>query len=352
MSQAPRQHSKKPQHRNVQANVACATPPESIHPAPRVPHRATRSVSRALGVQRSHLPSALEIYSRRRVDRTTSVQTEDRSGSAISKPRKRFRKKVSSIFANNTELKKRVEKLFIDISHEELLALAAAPVQPRRFAAKPDTCPLKLPDKALKMLETIANSDEAAAARRRMKNHEGFKVNASKVWGMEKVEEVRKRISSCSPISVQSFEKVFDLAGGKENSLETSTENGSRRNVEPPKRLSVKWFEEDARINGLKSEKPLDRIGIPAVLRKHARRNERGYRIDGRPRAPGGRALKRTRTTTQRRVTPRSADAFQMLVQVATQQNCSEKARLMYEYPDEKGDEIVRSLKKRKLRSS
>lgn len=352
MSQAPQQTSKKPHNRKGQPNVVCADPPKSIQPAPRVPYRATRSFSRALGGQRSHLPSALEIYSSRRVNRSMPAETGDRKASVITKPRKRFRKKVSSIFANNTDLKRRVEKLFIDISHEELLALAAAPVQPRRVVGRPDRCPVKIPDKALQMLETIANSEEAAAARRRMRNHEGFRLNASKVWGAEKVEEVRKCIASCTPINAHSFEKVFDLAEGKENVLAADAESDNRRRIKAPKRLSVKWFEEDARVNGTKAEKPLGRVGVPAVLRKHARRNERGYRVDGRPSAQGARGLKRHKPMEQGPITPGSADAFQMLVQVATQQNCSEKARLMYEYPDEKGDDIVRSLKKRKLPSS
>ncbi|KAI0567182.1 hypothetical protein FGB62_4g241 [Gracilaria domingensis] len=329
------------------------SPPPSVAP---LSSRSSHPSSR-LERPRSRLRSKLDVFSRRRLDNSALEPNQDRSGSVISKPRKRFRKKVSSIFADNTELKKRVERLFLDVGTEELLTMAAAPVQPWKGTPREDTCTLQVSKEALDMLGTISSSKEAAESRKRMQDHPQFLANAAKIWGEDGVPRVRRHISESKPISFQAFVNVLELTEEKENSPPPTEAKDNIGNViVPPKRLSAQWFVEYGRKNAVKQRKPINRFGLPAILRKNARRNERGYRIDGRPRSYTVQAMRRTRKAGQLRVTPRSNDAFQMLVEVATEQNAGEKRKRslghLLEYADDRNDTLPKNMKKKKLRSN
>ncbi|CAN8072730.1 unnamed protein product [Agarophyton chilense] len=322
-------------------------PPSPVPPIP--PSSSTPRPSSKVGRPLLNISSKPEVLNRRRTD----IGPSDRLGSGIQKPRKRFRKKVSSIFADNTDLKKRVEKLFLDVSTEELLELAAAPVQPSQCTSRTETCTLEVSKEALEMLNNLSSSKEAAESKMRMHNHPQLLENAVRIWNVDGVHKVRKHIADNSPISFPSFVRVFGLGEGKENTpLPTEEKHNNGNLIVPPKRLSHKWFKEYESKNYGKPRNPLNRIGIPAILRKNARRNERGYRIDGTPRSCVTHAVRRTKKPVQRRVPPRTTDAFQMLVEVATEQNARKRGmgRLL-EYGEEGSDMLRKSHKRRKTRS-
>lgn len=206
----------------------------------------------------------------------------------ISKPRKRFRKKVNGLFGDQTELKKRMSKLIRDsdaLNTEE---------GSRGLEAGPNDCEnssgalLPAAKSIIAHLEatgqSIKSGSEANEESARMSDSFDFvklTETACKVVGSpERLAVLRRTMGTLSPRRNDRF--IEELKLGKSSPAPRNPEQDCNGLIAPPPRPIVvsDVLRRDIEKLGAANLSPVsvDRTGAPAVLRCRARRLDRGYR--------------------------------------------------------------------------
>eukprot|EP00177_Eucheuma_denticulatum_P005557 GFKZ01010102.1.p1 GENE.GFKZ01010102.1~~GFKZ01010102.1.p1 ORF type:complete len:521 (+),score=68.56 GFKZ01010102.1:176-1738(+) len=227
------------------------------------------------------------------------------------RPRKRFRKKVTGLFGDQTELKKRIEKLLIHVDTAVLYGTPDSeraddepllPPLPRLRAPPRPSVNLPLADAVLEKLKAVsaAGMNSAAgptSAKPVSKEDEmcddddslasfdspAFTATAIRLVGSrEKLKTLKKHMGS---LSLQSNERFIEELGlgtssDVENAKKPKNQVRKSANIVPPKLpgldsdLESQATEDVAQFS---SPVSVDRTAIPAILRRKVKRSDRGY---------------------------------------------------------------------------
>lgn len=204
------------------------------------------------------------------------------------KPRKRFRKKVNGLFGDQTDLKKRMDKLLRKTDASEIVFSADAAdsdvVTRHRESAQ------SLPA-AKSIIDHLAAASPSPQPQDTESTHavtptDSFDFvelteTANKMLGSpEKFANLRKIMGKLSPRSNERFLEELDL-GRPSRSLKKNELDKRPENVTPPVLPLVNEYKSDKnRADEVLALSPVsvERTGAPAVLRRKARRLDRGYR--------------------------------------------------------------------------
>lgn len=208
----------------------------------------------------------------------------------FSKPRKRFRRKVTGLFGDHTDLKKRMKKLCIETNVSDILKTKCEKI------SAPETFQKSLPatDGIIQLLTESSQSpemkshpvDKDALAPKDSFDFVQLTQNAvGKMGSMEKLSELRKYMGTLSPQSNENFLSFLKL--GTRPVFVQERIKVLRKDVSPTIVPLSKPFPDPTgefqceEKNGswtLPSLESVDRSAFPALFRCKVRRHDRGYR--------------------------------------------------------------------------
>lgn len=248
-----------------------STPPSALTEAPRAIVRPATDAS----LENANLPASPNSLPHEQSTFPASVAL-----SGTPKPRKRFRKKVSGLFGDQTELKKRMSKLLIATHTNDIVFsgnITDGPPLGNAIKNKGNTLTRLIGADGIvaRLEEVTADKDSAIPTKDEFDTPE-FVATASRVLGSpERLQTVRKSMGRLSPRSNERFLAEMELG---RTTTRVKPEGSERFPITPPQLPSVESSEFDSERELLTSPVSVDRTGAPAILRRKARRLDRGYR--------------------------------------------------------------------------
>lgn len=229
------------------------------------------------------------------------------------RPRKRYRKKVFGLFDKETDLEKRMSKIWRQTSGADVLAgikdgsddITPIMTPIRRIEHSHSDALLTVPQSIIDRLRASgvgknrSNFDHDGDvdmqgsnenSRKNMTNSDDefdpspeFVEAASRVLGSpEKLRAVRKTMGKLNPKSNELFFQELEFGLPRESSQDLSSRKWGRRRpeIKPPELPTVEFENSSFRKDEGVTTSPIsvERSGTPAILRRKARRVLRGYR--------------------------------------------------------------------------
>ena len=221
----------------------------------------------------------------------------------LPRPRKRYRKKVSGLFAEHKELKKRMSKLLLPVDINKLLDAPLSFDRPKPPKPPPPKPLIEPPKEVIEML--TANAPKLPADAFDFPEYEAI---AERIWGPEKYQSLRKLVGNMCPESNHSFLEHLSIA------IPESPPPASIIDT-PPDRPDVTGC-----VAVEKCPVSVGRTAVPAKLRRNTKRSEKGYRWEDvrRDRLKAARTIKKKTSVKATNLGNIISDPFRMLVEAAT----------------------------------